>query len=281
MSLLLCHQLSRLERAPETNNLITLFNVATVRGASKMLEWIVQPASSWSFLQAVAFVIGTLISSEALGGSAQLLCRNAPIAPRVSLFRARSRLDSVYTAVNKLFAVVFNYGLIRFIVSWPTIVTDLGGANLSNTMAAFIFIALADDLLYYAWHRALHWDPMFAAIHCIHHRERSPSLGIDDAFAAHPVEYAVSALCIPASIMMCPFECHVAAIAAFLAAITVMSTLNHTRLVVRVGSLFDTRIHSVHHARGARGGNYAQFAWVWDWAMGTYVGTCSAAALTQ
>lgn len=236
-----------------------------------MFDWISQPATSWTAGQLATFVVGTLVSSEALGVLAKALFWGAPVAPRVSVVREKSSVDQAYIVVNKLIAVAFNYGLIRFVLTSPAIVLDLAGCTLQNTLAAFVFIALADDLLYYAWHRFLHWDPVFAAVHIVHHRERSPTLGVDDAFTAHPIEYAVSALCIPASVVMCPFECHVTAIVAFVVAITVMAAVNHTRLVVRAGPLFDSRNHFVHHARGARGGNYAQFAWVWDWVLGTYV----------
>ena len=239
---------------------------------SVSFAWLLRPWSTWDTPQLFSFVLGTLLFVEILGSLALALARyfRSPLIARAAPVYARTTVDRACIIYNKIFTVCFNYALLRFACARPGATFHLVDCTLSNTVAATLFIFIANDFLYYFWHRFLHWTPMYILIHKIHHRELSPFRGTNDAFLAHPIEFMVTALFIPAGVLLCPFECHALAIAMCATFIATMSAFNHSRYAVRLGVMLNSRNHDTHHSRGAGGGNYAQFIWHLDVLLGTY-----------
>lgn len=215
----------------------------------------------------------------------------SPSLPRVAPRRELTSIDHLFLLLNKAFTVVFNHYLIVFLwnsdcVLWKSPDDPLGFA-IKSTVLPFALLVVFDDVMYYWWHRCLHVGVLYKALHKHHHRELSPSRWSADATNAHPIEYAVTACFIPASVFLVgvtdsalqnlmqfgSFSCkpHALTVASFVLLNALLSAANHSRSDVSFGSLFSTRNHDTHHKRGAKGGNFAQFLWQIDWLMGTYV----------
>jgi sterol desaturase/sphingolipid hydroxylase (fatty acid hydroxylase superfamily) len=176
--------------------------------------------------------------------------------------------------------VVFNHALILFCwndggsVSWAA-----EQSTLTATALALPLLFLTDDLMYYGWHRTLHWPPLYLLIHKQHHKEHAPSRGANDAVNAHPIEYIVTACFIPTSVwivsrwlLLSPV--HVAAVVLFATGKAALSYANHAAVDVRLAllgfELYASQNHQTHHKRGALGGNYGQLSPVWDHLFGSF-----------
>ncbi|MBE7220106.1 MAG: sterol desaturase family protein [Caulobacteraceae bacterium] len=144
--------------------------------------------------------------------------------------------------------------------AWPTI--------LLGTTACL----LLQDAFYYWAHRAMHWRPVFKALHAGHHRhpEPSPFAG----FAFDPLEAVLTGWLLPALVFVIPVEVHVAVFMLMLT--TVTGVINHSGWEVwphrwvdgRFGRWVVTPVHhSQHHTRF--GTNFGLYFQHWDRWFGT------------
>jgi sterol desaturase/sphingolipid hydroxylase (fatty acid hydroxylase superfamily) len=138
---------------------------------------------------------------------------------------------------------------------------------------AFIVLFLAQDLLYYAFHRCSHRVRWFWAAHVVHHS--SERLNLSTAFR-QSLMYPIAgmwAFWTPLAVLGFPPKQIVAIVLINLA----FQFFVHTQAIGRLGwleYLFNTpSIHRCHHARNPRyiDCNFAGVLVIWDRLFGTYV----------
>jgi len=234
------------------------------------------PFFAWSYAQLLTFTISTLCFLKLLDIFAALLSHAFPrnLPPRAAL-RPLELLDRFYIAFNKLFTVYFNSLLIYTASNSSHVVWSLTKITLSNLPLAFILLFLVDDSCYYVYHRLLHWGPLYQHVHKHHHREVSPSRFTDDAYNAHPIEFTVTASFFLVSMRLLQHvlpSLHVLSVLLFASVNATLAAVNHSRIDLDLGEwMYRSKAHDTHHARGKKGGNYAQFLKVLDVVGGSYV----------
>ena len=145
--------------------------------------------------------------------------------------------------------------------------SDLSPAAWPKIALGAVACLLLHDAFYFWAHRAMHWRPVFRALHAGHHRhpEPSPCAG----FAFDPLEALLTGWFLPALVFVIPVEVHVAVAALMLT--TVTGTLNHSGWEVWprrwVEGAFGRWVvtpthHSQHHTRF--GCNYGLYFQLWD-----------------
>merc|ERR1711997_343095 len=65
----------------------------------------------------------------------------------------------------------------------------LNPLNSLTIFAHFLAMFCVYDLIYYAFHRALHIPAIYSLVHKHHHRQVSPFRGTYDGINTHPFEY--------------------------------------------------------------------------------------------
>ncbi len=194
------------------------------------------------------------------------LSKRAPTARQVRGEIALSVGSSVIYAAPAAFAMqAWKMGGTRMY-------SDLSPAAWPWMAASAVVYLLLHDAFYYWAHRAMHWRPVFKALHSGHHRhpEPSPFAG----FAFDPLEALLTGWFLPALVFVIPMEVHLAV--ALLLVVTVTGTINHGGWEVWprrwVEGAFGRWIvvpshHSRHHGRF--GCNYGLYFQHWDRWMGT------------
>ncbi len=194
------------------------------------------------------------------------LSRRAPTAAQVRGEIALSVGSSVIYAAPAAFAMqAWSLGGTRMY-------SDLSPAAWPWMAASALIYLLLHDAFYYGAHRAMHWRPVFKALHAGHHKhpEPSPFAG----FAFDPLEALLTGWFLPALVFVIPMEVHLAV--ALLLLVTVTGTVNHCGWEVWprrwVEGAFGRWIvipshHSQHHGRF--GCNYGLYFQHWDRWLGT------------
>lgn len=138
-------------------------------------------------------------------------------------------------------------------------------------LSILAFLTIHDAWFYWT-HRAMHWPPLFRAMHAVHHASRPPTAWA--AMSFHPSEALTGAIVIPALVFLIPI--HVAALAVVLTVMTVMGVTNHMgwelfpRAIVhgRAGRWLITATHHQRHHDRYRC-NYGLYFRLWDRLCGT------------
>ena len=224
------------------------------------MEFLVRSASTWSVCQLLSFPVLTLGFTEVIGLTVMRFWGGYAGVEAAKLrpsYRQYDALDCGYIGFNKLFTVPFNHALILFCWSSNSVSWVAEGAllKISGDICVVPLLILADDFMYYCWHRALHWPMLYRHIHKHHHREHAPFRGADDAVNSHPVEYVVTACFIPASIVatssLLSTDIHVAAVVLFLTVKVVLSYANHAMIDIRLKlggvEVYASQCHQTHH----------------------------------
>ena len=201
-------------------------------------------------------------------GRAVRLSKRTPSAQQVRGEIALSVVSSAIYAAPAAFAMrAWQAGGTRMF-------SDLSPRTWPAILVGTAVCLLLQDAFYYWAHRAMHWRPVFKALHAGHHRhpEPSPFAG----FAFDPLEAVLTGWLLPALVFVIPVEVHVAV--AMLMLTTVTGVLNHSGWEVWprrwVDGAFGRWVvvpthHSQHHTRfGCNYGLYFQF---WDRAFRTQV----------
>ncbi len=194
------------------------------------------------------------------------LSRRAPTGAQVRGEIALSVVSSVIYAAPAAVAME------RWKEGGTRLFADLSPAAWPTILVGTAACLLIQDAFYYWAHRAMHWRPVFRALHAGHHRhpEPSPFAG----FAFDPLEAVLTGWVLPALVFVIPVEVHVAV--AVLMLTTVTGTLNHGGWEVWprrwVEGAWGRWVvipahHAQHHTRfGCNFGLYFQF---WDRLGGT------------
>lgn len=136
---------------------------------------------------------------------------------------------------------------------------------------------LVFDAVYAPYHRfLLHAQWLFPWIHKHHHGQHCCFRGNVDAINAHPVEYLIGgyihlfSASVTASVAQTLFTYtpHAMFLGLQLIVCGLMSTLNHTRVDVRIPYVYNVWWHDLHHRVPAS--NYGQYTMFWDWVFGWY-----------
>lgn len=198
--------------------------------------------------------------------------------------------DNAIVQFNRLVTVMFLYHLILlscndslysmddFIFSAPS-----WAAAVRNTLAQlaifavfFPVVIVFYDLFYCLFHRVLHFEWLYPYIHKHHHLQYTPWRGNVDAINTHPIEYIIGeydhlwSLYWVAKFTNKAFGYQPHAIFALLYIVIagLLSTLNHTRVDVRIPYLYNVWWHDLHHRVPPT--NYGQYTMLWDWIFGWY-----------
>lgn len=154
-------------------------------------------------------------------------------------------VDRLFITFNRLSTAVFTYHAIQYVWYAPwrgRIVWDKSELGIANGLVAFVALYVMYDLVYTAFHRALHIRGAYKYIHKHHHRQKAPSRGNADAINVHPFEFLcgeynhllavhlVSNFVVPV---------HVVAAGVFVVAGGFLASLNHTRFDVRVPLIYE------------------------------------------
>lgn len=194
------------------------------------------------------------------------LSRRAPTWPQMRGEIVLSLTSSViYAAPAALAMLVWQRGGTRMY-------SDLSPAAWPGMAASAMAYLLLHDAFYYWAHRAMHWKPVFRALHAGHHRhpEPSPFAG----FAFDPLEALLTGWFLPALVFLIPMEVHLAV--TLLLLVTITGTINHCGWEIWprrwVEGAFGRWIvipshHSQHH--GKFGCNYGLYFQHWDRWLGT------------
>merc|ERR1719198_1059184 len=136
-----------------------------------------------------------------------------------------------------------------------------------NKFVALPALYVVYDLPYTVFHRVLHHRSVYRFVHKHHHRQIVPTRGNYDAINVHPFEFVVGEYLHIFAVSVVP--CHVATVAVFVILSGVLASLNHTRFVVRVPGVYDSKNHDVHHR--LYNFNYGQYIMLWDRAFGWFL----------
>jgi sterol desaturase/sphingolipid hydroxylase (fatty acid hydroxylase superfamily) len=144
-------------------------------------------------------------------------------------------------------------------ISWTAV-------TVVNTLVAVAVVMVANDVLYYGYHRLMHTDFFWNRMHYIHHEAVSPG-GLSDTFYEHPVDFFVGTLCATAPLLIVPINIGAAVTCLFLQ--TFLAVAYHSGHEIRLPAVFTARRHDDHH-RYYRG-NYAQNFAIVDLVFGTVI----------
>jgi sterol desaturase/sphingolipid hydroxylase (fatty acid hydroxylase superfamily) len=152
--------------------------------------WVCMSWTNWTWFQAALFAAGAILAQEIIDFFASIMISRPSVAKilRRALKVNLKNVDYAFILFNKLFTVVFLHYLLCYLYNTAGVIWQPREATFLNTVICFVFLVVGYDCSYYAWHRFLHWSPMYATIHKFHHREISPWRGSLDAVNAHPIE---------------------------------------------------------------------------------------------
>jgi sterol desaturase/sphingolipid hydroxylase (fatty acid hydroxylase superfamily) len=139
-------------------------------------------------------------------------------------------------------------------------------------VASIVLAIVLHDAYFYWTHRAMHHPRLFRLVHRVHHLSTSPSPWA--AYAFSPLEALISALVVPAILLVVPM--HGSAVFVFLLYMIAMNVMGHLGIELyprwfahsRWTSWHSTSTHHNLHHRDFRGNYGLYFTW-WDRWMGT------------
>jgi sterol desaturase/sphingolipid hydroxylase (fatty acid hydroxylase superfamily) len=150
---------------------------------------------------------------------------------------------------------------------------DDGFGPMSHTplLAQAAFALVAQDLLWYAYHRIAHTLPRLWRVHGLHHAPSQLYVLMHQVF--HPFDLLMSRLLISLIVFKAS---GIVPDAAFItiAVVGLQQTVSHVNSDLRVGKLnyvlIGAETHRYHHAAQERG-NYGSAVAIWDIAFGTFI----------
>lgn len=212
-------------------------------------------------------------------------------------------IDKVFINFNKAISILFVWHCVVFSITQPikgaTIfsTTDSGasewaawwgsGFNCDFTdvdamlrsllwfPAHAVLIFVIYDLFYTIFHWSLHFPKIYPLIHKHHHRQIAPFRGNVDAINVHPIEYVLGeynhlfAVFIFTRLLgPTTHNVHVITFLLYIFIAGSLSSLNHTRIDLRVPYVYNVWAHDVHHRQPRS--NYGQYTMFWDSIFGWY-----------
>lgn len=151
-------------------------------------------------------------------------------------------------------------------------------AHLIAFAVAFLPAAfLVYDFGYTIFHRILHYNWLYPYIHKHHHLQYCPFRGNVDAINVHPFEYLVGefnhlftvTIVSVASQKLLGYTPHNLFVLLYIVIAAILSTLNHTRVDVRIPYLYSVWWHDLHHRFPPC--NYGQYSMFWDYVFSWYL----------
>lgn len=210
-------------------------------------------------------------------------------APRNTVLRMK---DKLIVQFNRLITILFLYHMSQLschdsIYSGEDLLfnssmssSDKARAILKNLFifcfAFFPGVIVFYDFFYSIFHRILHIEWLYPLIHKHHHLQYTPWRGNVDAINTHPIEYVlgeynhlwslfwVGKFCVKAF----GYQPHASFILLYIVIAGLLSTLNHTRVDVRIPYIYNVWWHDLHHRNPPT--NYGQYTMLWDWVFGWY-----------
>ncbi|KAG8459479.1 hypothetical protein KFE25_012814 [Diacronema lutheri] len=237
---------------------------APLSGSSAALhDW-----TTWSWTQRIVFAAVVLLGYDVLHRVVPLLFSFRPNLPvkgkHLDVLDAK---DWAFIAFNRLTGVTFVYNCLQYMSLSSSVPWALSELSVMNTVVALPALFVFYDFFYCLWHRLLHVRGLYGLVHKHHHRQVVPTRGTLDAMNVHPVEFVVGEYLHLAAMMVVP--AHALTCGIFIILLGVLTTLNHTRLDVKVPlGIFAVAWHDLHHRIPQS--NYGQYTMFWDHLWGSY-----------
>jgi sterol desaturase/sphingolipid hydroxylase (fatty acid hydroxylase superfamily) len=200
--------------------------------------------------------------------------------------------DNAFVQFNRLVTVLFLYHMTSLACSPSlysmdnTIFTSGNSWQQSlrvvlQSVAVFTFlffpvVIVVYDFFYSIFHRVLHIEWIYPLIHKHHHMQYTPWRGNVDAINTHPIEYVLGEYNHLWSLFIVGNMCnkffgykpHALFVLVYIVVAGLLSTLNHTRVDVRIPYLYNVWWHDLHHR--VPPSNYGQYTMLWDYVFGWY-----------
>lgn len=223
---------------------------------------------TWTWTQCVVFSTVVLLGYEALHRGVPLLFSWRPDLPaKGKHLDTLTSKDWAFITFNRLTGVSFVYNCLQYMSVSPHVKWGLHELTLMNTLVSMPAMFVFYDFFYCLWHRLLHVRGIYGLVHKHHHRQVVPTRGTLDAMNVHPLEFVVGEYLHLLAMMAVP--AHAATCLVFIVLLGVLTTLNHTRLDVKVPlGIFSVRWHDLHHRIPQS--NYGQYTMFWDHLWGSY-----------
>ena len=140
-----------------------------------------------------------------------------------------------------------------------------------GALRGFILSLALQFVVEYYWHVAMHWRPLYARFHSLHHFSKAPT-PFDDLLI-HPLE-AAGYYCILYSPAFVVPDLFVGSFLLYMAVCGVCGVTDHCGLALRCGSLYNAAEHDLHHSAGFGAGVYVNLGFpfmIMDRLHGTFV----------
>jgi len=230
-------------------------------------------ASSWCWWHYIAWVASIVIGIEMLEFSLRFLAKTS--IPKIPITGPHHDTlgwtDISYIVFNKLTAPLFIYHMVKFCynsneVTW----SDNPFIILLNIIVAIPALFVVYEFFYVFFHRGLHHPSIYKYVHKHHHQQNAPTRGYTDAINTHPFEYVTGQYnhLFAVYILCRVMPVHVLSVAGFMSIGAMMAGLNHTRLDLGLGFVYQVKHHDAHHK--FVNVNYCQYIVLWDWLLGSY-----------
>jgi sterol desaturase/sphingolipid hydroxylase (fatty acid hydroxylase superfamily) len=199
--------------------------------------------------------------------------------------------DHAFINFNRVVSILFVYHLVLLsctaslfrtsLAGYDDVATPAGARALIADTLVFCFaflpaVVVVYDLFYTAFHRALHIEWVYPLVHKHHHLQHTPWRGNVDAINVHPFEYVAGEynhllalfLVAHASQYATGYRPHAVFALVYIVVAGLLSTLNHTRVDLRVPFLYSVWWHDLHHR--VPQSNFGQYTMLWDGIFGWY-----------
>lgn len=223
---------------------------------------------TWTWTQCIVFSAVVLLGYDVLHRLVPLLFSFRPELPvKGKHLDTLDPKDWAFIAFNRLTGVTFVYNCLQYMSVSPHVPWGLNELTVMNTVFALPALFIFYDFFYCLWHRLLHVRGIYGWVHKHHHRQVVPTRGTLDAMNVHPVEFIVGEYLHLLAMMAVP--AHAITCGVFIILLGVLTTLNHTRLDVKVPlGIFSVSWHDLHHRLPQS--NYGQYTMFWDHLWGSY-----------
>mmetsp|Transcript_49023 Transcript_49023/g.151383 ORF Transcript_49023/g.151383 Transcript_49023/m.151383 type:complete len:242 (-) Transcript_49023:183-908(-) len=186
-------------------------------------------------------------------------------------------IDRAFITFNKLVSILFVYHCI--LMAQATMNTDFfdTGAMLEDLKRfplIFPAIIIVYDFFYTIMHWALHIPAIYPWIHKHHHRQLVPFRGNIDAINVNPIEYVLGeynhlfSTYLMTLVLGPKAPMHAVSFLLYVAIAGLLSSLNHTRIDVKIPYLYSVWWHDYHHRQPRC--NYGQYIMLWDAVFGWF-----------
>jgi len=226
--------------------------------------------TAWEYLVWGSFIIFfTEIVSQFtfLQGS---LITSTRIPPKGKHLDNLAALDIAFICFSKLTIPLLVFHIVQY--SWHSGRVEWGLSKLSfvNTVVAFLLLFVIYDFFYSLFHRFLHHPSIYKIIHKHHHRQIVPTRGTTDAINVHPFEFVCGEYLHLLSVVILSYciPVHFIAVGLFMMTGSVLACFNHTRYNIKIGPIYATEYHDLHH--WFPDANFGQYIMLWDVVFGSF-----------